>query len=75
MVAGAVPRSPLYEAGRGGAFDHHGRVPRRCHTRYDDEVDGEGWFHDRYQGEDSGAADNRAVRGALQPGRPLVYFY
>jgi len=36
---------------------------------------GEGWFHDRYQGEDSGAADNRAVRRALQPGRPLVYFY
>lgn len=42
---------------------------------YDDNIGGEGWFEYRYQGEDPAAADNRAVRRAMDIGRPLIYFY
>ena len=44
--------------------------------RYDDQIaSDEGWFEYRYQGNDPNAADNRAVRRAMELGRPLVYFY
>jgi putative restriction endonuclease len=42
---------------------------------YDDNIGGDGWFEYRYQGEDPAAADNRAVRRAMELGRPLIYFY
>ncbi len=44
--------------------------------RYDDQVaSDEGWFEYRYQGTDPDAADNRAVRQALERRLPLIYFY
>lgn len=44
--------------------------------RYDDQIaSDEGWFEYRYQGTDPNAADNRAVRRAMELGRPLIYFY
>lgn len=44
--------------------------------RYDDQVASEeGWFEYRYQGTDPDAADNRAVRQAMERGLPLIYFY
>ena len=44
--------------------------------RYDDQIaSDEGWFEYRYQGTDPEAADNRAVRRAMELGRPLIYFY
>ncbi len=44
--------------------------------RYDDQIGSEhGWFEYRYQGTDPKTADNRAVRRALELGRPLIYFY
>ena len=44
--------------------------------RYDDQVaSDDGWFEYRYQGTDPNAADNRAVRRALESRLPLIYFY
>jgi len=44
--------------------------------KYDDEIaSDDGWFEYRYQGTDPKAADNRAVRRALELKRPLIYFY
>lgn len=43
--------------------------------RYDDQIGSDGWFEYRYQGTDPNAADNRAVRRAMELGRPLIYFY
>ncbi len=44
--------------------------------RYDDQIaSDDGWFEYRYQGDDPGASDNRAVRTAFELGRPLIYFY
>lgn len=44
--------------------------------RYDDQVaSDDGWFEYRYQGTDPNAADNRAVRRAMESLLPLIYFY
>lgn len=44
--------------------------------RYNDSnVSDDGWFQYKYQGTDPSSADNRAVRTALELGRPLIYFY
>jgi putative restriction endonuclease len=51
-------------------------IRRGVAPRYDDQIASEdGWFEYRYQGQDPGAADNLAVRRALDLGRPMLYFY
>jgi putative restriction endonuclease len=43
---------------------------------YDDQVaSDEGRFHYRYEGDDPRTYTNRAVRRAMELGRPLIYFY
>jgi putative restriction endonuclease len=49
----------------------HGRSDR---ARYSDYVDGEGFYHYKWQGTDGDSYDNAAMRAAMTYRKPMVYF-
>lgn len=51
-------------------------IRRGVVPKYDDQIASDDqWFEYRYQGNNPLAPDNRAVRGAHELQRPLIYFY